>query len=86
MSAMISARCLADSPAAVAFMLAILSDAFAAIARALMTMALVTQTMPQVGLTPLLVLLLGRGYLDHGMIWTVAAIAALISILFYHFV
>jgi ABC-type nitrate/sulfonate/bicarbonate transport system permease component len=51
-----------------------------------MTMALVTQTMPQVGLTPLLVLLLGRGYLDHGMIWTVAAIAALISILFYHFV
>jgi sulfonate transport system permease protein len=27
-----------------------------------------------------------RGYLDYGMIWTVAAIAVLISILFYHFV
>jgi sulfonate transport system permease protein len=46
---------------AVAFLLAILSEAFPAINRALLPVALVTQTMPLVALTPLLVLLLGRG-------------------------
>ena len=44
-----------------AFLLAIVSYARPAIARALMPIALVTQTMPLVALTPLLVLLLGRG-------------------------
>jgi sulfonate transport system permease protein len=46
---------------AVAFLLAILSEAFPAINRTLLPVALVTQTMPLVALTPLLVLLLGRG-------------------------
>ena len=46
---------------AVAFALAILGEIKPAIARALMPIALVTQTMPLVALTPLLVLLLGRG-------------------------
>jgi ABC-type nitrate/sulfonate/bicarbonate transport system permease component len=46
---------------AVAFLLAILSETFPAIARTLLPVALVTQTMPLVALTPLLVLLLGRG-------------------------
>jgi ABC-type nitrate/sulfonate/bicarbonate transport system permease component len=46
---------------AVAFLLAILTETFPAIARALLPVALVTQTMPLVALTPLLVLLLGRG-------------------------
>jgi ABC-type nitrate/sulfonate/bicarbonate transport system permease component len=27
-----------------------------------------------------------RGYLDYGMIWTVAAVSVLISVLFYHLV
>jgi ABC-type nitrate/sulfonate/bicarbonate transport system permease component len=44
-----------------AFALAICTDILPAIARALMPVALVTQTMPLVALTPLLVLLLGRG-------------------------
>jgi ABC-type nitrate/sulfonate/bicarbonate transport system permease component len=44
-----------------AFALAILSDVAPAVTRALMPVALVTQTMPLVALTPLLVLLLGRG-------------------------
>ncbi len=46
---------------AFAFALAILSDLFPAAMRSLMPVALVTQTMPLVALTPLLVLLLGRG-------------------------
>lgn len=46
---------------AVAFLLALLSEAFPSFTRALMPVALVTQTMPLVALTPLLVLLLGRG-------------------------
>lgn len=46
---------------AVAFLLAILSETFPAIARTMLPIALVTQTMPLVALTPLLVLLLGRG-------------------------
>jgi ABC-type nitrate/sulfonate/bicarbonate transport system permease component len=46
---------------AFAFVLAILCDLFPALARTLMPVALVTQTMPLVALTPLLVLMLGRG-------------------------
>jgi sulfonate transport system permease protein len=46
---------------AFAFLLAILSDAMPALTRSLMPVALVTQTMPLVALTPLLVLMLGRG-------------------------
>lgn len=46
---------------AFAFLLAVLSDAYPAATRSLMPVALVTQTMPLVALTPLLVLLLGRG-------------------------
>lgn len=46
---------------AVAFLLAVLSETHPSITRALMPVALVTQTMPLVALTPLLVLLLGRG-------------------------
>ncbi len=46
---------------AFAFALAICSEIFPAVTRALMPIALVTQTMPLVALTPLLVLLLGRG-------------------------
>lgn len=46
---------------AFAFALAILADLFPAITRSFMPVALVTQTMPLVALTPLLVLLLGRG-------------------------
>ena len=45
----------------VAFGLAILGEIRPAIARSLMPVALVSQTMPLVALTPLLVLLLGRG-------------------------
>lgn len=45
----------------VAFMLAILGEVRPAVARTLLPVALVTQTMPLVALTPLLVLLLGRG-------------------------
>jgi ABC-type nitrate/sulfonate/bicarbonate transport system permease component len=46
---------------AFAFVLAILTDVLPAVTRTLMPVALVTQTMPLVALTPLLVLLLGRG-------------------------
>ena len=46
---------------AFAFALAVLSDLFPAITRSFMPVALVTQTMPLVALTPLLVLMLGRG-------------------------
>ena len=46
---------------AFAFLLALLVDVAPAVARSLMPIALVTQTMPLVALTPLLVLLLGRG-------------------------
>jgi ABC-type nitrate/sulfonate/bicarbonate transport system permease component len=45
-----------------AFLLAISSRMFPAFIRAFMPVALVTQTMPLVALTPLLVLILGRGY------------------------
>ena len=44
-----------------AFLLAVLGAIRPAIVRGLMPIALVTQTMPLVALTPLLVLLLGRG-------------------------
>ena len=60
-------RPLIESPAGifaglmVAFGLAILGEIRPAIARSLMPVALVSQTMPLVALTPLLVLLLGRG-------------------------
>ena len=46
---------------AFAFGLAILVDVIPAVTRTLMPVALVTQTMPLVALTPLLVLMLGRG-------------------------
>ena len=46
---------------AFAFLLALLVDVVPAMSRSLMPIALVTQTMPLVALTPLLVLLLGRG-------------------------
>ena len=45
-----------------AFLLAISSRMFPGFIRAFMPIALVTQTMPLVALTPLLVLMLGRGY------------------------
>ena len=44
-----------------AFALAVLSRSFASVRRVLLPIALVTQTMPLVALTPLLVLLFGRG-------------------------
>lgn len=47
---------------ALAFGLALASQLWPAIVRAFMPVALVTQTMPLVALTPLLVLMLGRGY------------------------
>jgi len=47
---------------AFAFLLAISSRMFPGFIRAFMPVALVTQTMPLVALTPLLVLVLGRGY------------------------
>lgn len=46
---------------AFAFLLAILSDVYPTVTRNFMPIAIVTQTMPLVALTPLLVLLLGRG-------------------------
>jgi ABC-type nitrate/sulfonate/bicarbonate transport system permease component len=46
---------------AFAFILAVLSQSFAGVRRILLPIALVTQTMPLVALTPLLVLLFGRG-------------------------
>ena len=49
---------------AVAFLLAVLGSVKPGIVRALMPIALVTQTMPLVALTPLLVLIFGRG--DRG--------------------
>jgi len=45
-----------------AFLLAVSSRLFPGFIRAFMPVALVTQTMPLVALTPLLVLILGRGY------------------------
>ena len=48
-----------------AFALAVGSEILPAVARTLMPVALVTQTMPLVALTPLLVLLLGRGTAVH---------------------
>lgn len=47
---------------ALAFALALCSQIWPAVVRAFMPIALVTQTMPLVALTPLLVLMLGRGY------------------------
>lgn len=47
---------------ALAFALALTSQIWPAVVRAFMPIALVTQTMPLVALTPLLVLMLGRGY------------------------
>lgn len=47
---------------AMAFALALTSQIWPAVVRAFMPVALVTQTMPLVALTPLLVLMLGRGY------------------------
>jgi ABC-type nitrate/sulfonate/bicarbonate transport system permease component len=47
---------------ALAFALALTSQIWPAVVRAFMPVALVTQTMPLVALTPLLVLMLGRGY------------------------
>ncbi len=47
---------------AMALALALASQIYPAIVRAFMPVALVTQTMPLVALTPLLVLMLGRGY------------------------
>lgn len=46
---------------AFAFVLALLTQLYPAVVRAFMPVALVTQTMPLVALTPLLVLMLGRG-------------------------
>jgi len=46
---------------AFAFLLALLTQIYPSIVRAFMPVALVTQTMPLVALTPLLVLMLGRG-------------------------
>ena len=46
---------------ALAFMLAMIAETLPGMMRTLMPIALVTQTMPLVALTPLLVLLLGRG-------------------------
>ena len=51
---------------ALAFALALSSQIWPAIVRAFMPVALVTQTMPLVALTPLLVLMLGRGPAERG--------------------
>ena len=59
----------------VAFGLAILGELRPAIARSLMPVALVSQTMPLVALTPLLVLLLGRG--------TAVTLAITVSVTFF---
>ena len=59
----------------VAFGLAILGEIRPAIARSLMPVALVSQTMPLVALTPLLVLLLGRG--------TAVTLAITVSVTFF---
>ena len=60
---------------ACAFGLAVLGEIKPAIARGLVPVALVTQTMPLVALTPLLVLLLGRG--------TAVTIAITVSVTFF---
>ena len=60
---------------AVAFGLAVLGEMRPAIARSLMPVALVSQTMPLVALTPLLVLLLGRG--------TAVTLAITVSVTFF---
>jgi ABC-type nitrate/sulfonate/bicarbonate transport system permease component len=59
----------------VAFLLAILGEVRPALARTLLPVALVTQTMPLVALTPLLVLLLGRG--------TAVIVAITVSVTFF---
>ena len=59
----------------VAFGFAILGELRPAIVRSLMPLALVTQTMPLVALTPLLVLLLGRG--------TTVTLAITVSVTFF---
>ena len=59
----------------VAFGLAILGELRPAIARSLMPVALISQTMPLVALTPLLVLLLGRG--------TAVTLAITVSVTFF---
>jgi ABC-type nitrate/sulfonate/bicarbonate transport system permease component len=58
-----------------AFVIAIVGAAAATLSRVLLPVALVTQTMPLVALTPLLVLLLGRG--------TAVTIAITISVTFF---
>jgi sulfonate transport system permease protein len=60
---------------AFAFALAVTTEIAPALGRALLPIALVTQTMPLVALTPLLVLLLGRG--------TAVTIAITISVTFF---
>ena len=60
---------------AFAFLLAILGLVLPAVGRALLPVALVTQTMPLVALTPLLVLLLGRG--------TAVTVAITVSVTFF---
>ena len=60
---------------AVAFALAVLGEIRPALARSLMPVALVSQTMPLVALTPLLVLLLGRG--------TAVTLAITVSVTFF---
>lgn len=60
---------------AFAFLLAILGLVLPAVGRALLPIALVTQTMPLVALTPLLVLLLGRG--------TAVIVAITVSVTFF---
>ena len=60
---------------AVAFGLAVLGEIRPAVARSLMPVALVSQTMPLVALTPLLVLLLGRG--------TAVTVAITVSVTFF---
>ena len=59
----------------VAFGLAVLGEIKPAVARSLIPIALVTQTMPLVALTPLLVLLLGRG--------TAVTLAITVSVTFF---
>jgi len=59
----------------VAFLLAVLGEVRPTLARTLLPVALVTQTMPLVALTPLLVLLLGRG--------TSVIVAVTVSVTFF---
>lgn len=57
---------------AFAFLLAIMSQIVPVITRTLMPIALITQTMPLVALTPLLVLILGRG--TSVILWIVVSV------------